>query len=60
MLDKATIEAFIVAHLSKPQRGMITKVPHTQIVEAVLYCLKTKCQWRELPTRQFFSLMHYS
>ncbi len=26
-----------------------------QIVESILYCFKTGCQWRELPARQFFS-----
>lgn len=60
MLDKATIEAFIVPHLSKAKRGMATKVSNSQIVEAILHRLKTGCQWRELPTRQFFGATPYS
>ena len=33
-----------------------TKVPLYQVVEAVLYRLKTGCQWRQLPMRQFFRI----
>ncbi|WP_454058910.1 transposase [Elizabethkingia ursingii] len=29
-----------------------------QIVEAILYRLKTGCQWRELPTKQFFEVAY--
>jgi transposase len=31
-----------------------TKVNTYQVVEAILYRLKTGCQWRELPMKQFF------
>ena len=31
-----------------------TKVKDYQVVEAILYRLKTGCQWRELPMKQFF------
>jgi transposase len=31
-----------------------TKVQHYQVVQAILYRLKTGCQWRELPMKQFF------
>ena len=31
-----------------------TKVEDYQVVEAILYRLKTGCQWRELPMKQFF------
>jgi transposase len=31
-----------------------TKVKKYQVVEAILYRLKTGCQWRELPMKQFF------
>ena len=31
-----------------------TKVEKYQVVEAILYRLKTGCQWRELPIKQFF------
>ena len=29
-----------------------------QIVEAILYRLKTGCQWQELPMRQFFKVLY--
>lgn len=32
-----------------------TKVNKYQVVEAILYRLKTGCQWRELPMKQFFN-----
>lgn len=31
-----------------------TKVQSYQVVEAILYRLKTGCQWRQLPMKQFF------
>ena len=37
------------------QRGFETTVPLTEIVECIFHRLKTGCQWRELPTKQFFS-----
>jgi len=35
-----------------------TKVKDYQVVQAILYRLKTGCQWRELPMKQFFKI-HY-
>lgn len=31
-----------------------TKVKNYQVIQAILYRLKTGCQWRELPMKQFF------
>lgn len=31
-----------------------TKVKQYQVIEAILYRLKTGCQWRQLPMKQFF------
>jgi transposase len=31
-----------------------TKVKEYQVITAILYRLKTGCQWRELPIKQFF------
>ncbi|WP_253271325.1 transposase [Saprospira grandis] len=31
-----------------------TKAPLWQIVKAIIYRLKTGCQWRELPIQSFF------
>jgi transposase len=35
-----------------------TKVKVHQVVEAILYRLKTGCQWRQLPMRQFFRVSY--
>ncbi|MFN3590453.1 MAG: IS5 family transposase [Spirosomataceae bacterium] len=55
MLSKNTIEKWIIPHLSVGSRGFEPKVPLVELVEAILYRLKTGCQWRELPTQKFFS-----
>lgn len=31
-----------------------TKVKKEEVIEAILYRLKTGCQWRQLPMKQFF------
>ena len=35
-----------------------TKVKEYQVVEAILYRLKTGCQWRQLPMKQFFNIKY--
>jgi transposase len=55
ILSKNTIEKWVIPHLTKGTRGFEPKVPLVEIVEALLYRLKTGCQWRELPTKEFFS-----
>ncbi len=35
-----------------------TKVKLYQVVEAILYRLKTGCQWRQLPMKQFFRVKY--
>jgi transposase len=55
ILNKDTIETWILPHLSTGIRGFETTVPLTEVVSAIFYRLKTGCQWRELPTKQFFS-----
>lgn len=61
-VDKAMIETWILPHLTIGQRGFETTVPLTQVVECIFYRLKTGCQWRELPTKQFFSdkVLHWN
>ncbi len=54
-MDKDTIEKIIVPHLSKGKRGFRCKTPVFQVVQAILYRLKTGCQWRELPLKQFIN-----
>ncbi|AFK04322.1 transposase IS4 family protein [Emticicia oligotrophica DSM 17448] len=55
ILNKSTIEKWILPHLPIGERGFETTVPLIEIVECILYRLKTGCQWRELPTKQFFT-----
>ncbi len=44
----------LVAHLPKTKRGFTPTVPLVEIVNAILYKLKTGVQWRELPVRVLF------
>jgi transposase len=55
ILDKNTIEKWIIPHLTVGSRGFSPKVPLVEIVTVILYRLKTGCQWRELPLKEFFS-----
>ncbi len=52
--SKDMIEQWIVPHLSKGERGPEPGVALSAIVQAILYRLKTGCQWRMLPLKQFF------
>jgi len=45
----------LLCHLSQTHLGRKTKVPLWRIVKAIVYRLKTGCQWRELPIGQFAS-----
>ena len=55
IIDKAMIEKWILPHLTIGTRGFETTVPLTEIVECIFHRLKTGCQWRELPTNEFFT-----
>lgn len=56
ILSKNTIEQYILPNLSIGLRGKECEIPFlTEIVSAILYRLKTGCQWRQLPVKQFFS-----
>jgi transposase len=54
VLSKDSIKQWIVPSLSSGKRGGHLKVEQWQIIAAILYKLKTGCQWRELPTKEFF------
>jgi transposase len=56
IISKDMIEKWILPQLPVGTRGFETIVPLTEIVECILYRLKTGCQWRELPTKEFFTL----
>lgn len=56
ILSKNTIEQYILPNLSIGLRGKECTIDLLKdIVSAILYRLKTGCQWRQLPVKQFFS-----
>lgn len=55
VISEDSINQWIVPHLSIGKRGSKLPVKAAEIVSAILYRLKTGCQWRELPTKEFFS-----
>lgn len=55
VLDKDTIKEEILPHLSVAKRGYKTKSCLAEIVNSILYKLKTGCQWHLLPVKSLFS-----
>jgi len=55
VLNKDKIENLIVPHLSRGSRGAKPGVELWRIVAAILYRLKSGCQWRMLPVEKFFT-----
>lgn len=56
ILSKDKIEHYILPNLSVGLRGKECETGLLlEIVSAILYRLKTGCQWRQLPVKQFFS-----
>ena len=55
VLNKSTIEKWIVPYLSVGKRGAQPKVALSDIMAAILHRLKTGVQWRFLPINQFFA-----
>ena len=62
IMDKTMIEKWILPHLTIGTRGFDTTVPLSEIVECIFHRLKTGCQWRELPTKAFFTdkVLHWN
>lgn len=60
VLSSSSIATYIIPHLSVGSRGKTDDVPTEGIVRAILYRLKTGCQWRFLPLKQFFGEKPYS
>jgi transposase len=54
VISEDSINEWIVPHLSQGSRGTKVRVQVSEIVSAIIYRLKTGCQWRELPLAQFF------
>ncbi len=54
ILPKDTIDRYILANLSVGLRGKeCSKELMREVVGLILYRLKTGCQWRFLPTKEF-------
>lgn len=54
MLNKDIIKREIVPYLPLAKRGFQTTVPLEEIVNAVIYKLKTGVQWYQLPFKTLF------
>ncbi|QMU30987.1 IS5 family transposase [Adhaeribacter radiodurans] len=54
VISKDSIKEWIVPFLSTGKRGRKPQVELSEIVGAILYKLKSGCQWRQLPVKQFF------
>lgn len=61
VLSKDMIELEIVPHLPVGKRGFKSKVPLCEIINCILYKLKTGVQWHLLPINHLFSnfVLHY-
>ena len=54
VLDKDTIEMEIVPFIPKTKRGFPPTVPLVELINAILYKLKTGVQWNQLPVKALF------
>lgn len=54
MLDKVTINKFFVAFIPEVKTGRKCEVKYWRIIRAILYKLKTGCQWSWLPMKELF------
>lgn len=61
VLDKDTIEMEIIPHIPAPKRGFSPTVPLPEIINCILYKLKSGVQWPLLPVESQFSkkVLHY-
>lgn len=53
--DKVTIKTEILPCISTAKRGFETKSCLIEIINAILYKLKTGCQWEHLPVKSLFT-----
>lgn len=54
-LSKKFITKNLLPYLSQTHLGRKTKVPLWRVIKAIIYRLKSGCQWRELPVSAFCS-----
>ncbi|UYZ61202.1 transposase [Hymenobacter latericus] len=55
VLPKDSTRTCMLPHLPLRTGGRPLRVDPLEVVEAILYKLKTGCQWRFVPVKQFFS-----
>ncbi|GEJ44214.1 MULTISPECIES: hypothetical protein [unclassified Chryseobacterium] len=55
VLSKDTLESETVPYIPLGKRGFKSKVPICEIINCILYKLKTGTQWYLLPVLQLFS-----
>jgi transposase len=62
IISKDIIEKWILPQLPVDTRGFETTVPLIEVVGCIMYRLKTGCQWRQLPTKEFFTgkVLHWN
>jgi len=54
VLNKDTIEEDIIPYLPTAQRGFVPTVSLAEIINSILYKLKTGVQWHQLPVKALF------
>jgi transposase len=54
-LNKDTIKNEILPHLSVAKRGFQSRSSLIEVINAILYKLKTGCQWAYLPVKELFN-----
>ena len=54
VISEYSINRWIVPCLSVGKRGKKPPAKLSEIISAILYKLKSGCQWRQLPTKEFF------
>ena len=55
VLDKDTIKNRIMPYLSLAKRGYASQFDLVEVVNAIIYKLKSGCQWRLLPMGHLFT-----
>jgi len=61
LLRECTIKTYILPYLSRGKRGKtMSDESYVPVIQAILHRLKTGCQWRQLPIREFFGNRPYT
>lgn len=60
VLSSSSIKMYIIPRLNIGSRGKTKDVPTLAIVQAIVHRVKTGCQWRYLPIKEFFGSKPYT